>query len=116
MSTPGGPPAVRGTVLQRLRRFVPYFRGSGWALPCMVAATTLAALTEPVIPALMKPLLDDGFKGGAFSLWLVPAALLGLFALRGLAGFVAQYSLAYMANQAMVALRRRLFGTLQAAP
>ena len=116
MSTPGSPPAVRGTVLQRLRRFVPYFRGSGWALPCMVAATTLAALTEPVIPALMKPLLDDGFKGGAFSLWLVPAALLGLFALRGLAGFVAQYSLAYMANQAMVALRRRLFGTLQAAP
>ena len=117
MSTPDGArPAIRGTVLQRLRRFAPYFRGSGWALPCMVIATTLAALTEPVIPALMKPLLDDGFKGGAFSLWLVPAALLGLFALRGLAGFVAQYSLAYMANQAMVALRRRLFGTLQAAP
>ncbi len=113
---PGSTPAVRRTVLQRLRRFAPYFRGAGWALPCMVAATTLAALTEPVIPALMKPLLDEGFKGGSFSLWLVPAALLGLFALRGLAGFVAQYSLAYMANQAMVALRRRLFGTLQAAP
>ncbi len=57
----GNPNAARGTVLQRLRRFVPYFRGSGWALPGMVIATTLAALTEPVIPALMKPLLDDGF-------------------------------------------------------
>ncbi len=115
-AAPAGTPASRGTVLQRLRRFLPYFRGAGWALPSMVLATVLAAITEPVIPALMKPLLDDGFKGGAFSLWVVPAALMGLFALRGLAGFVAQYSLAYMANQAMVALRGRLFATLQAAP
>ena len=115
-AAPAGAPAARGTVWQRLRRFLPYFSGSGWALPCMVLATVLAAVTEPVIPALMKPLLDDGFKGGAFSLWVVPAALMGLFALRGLAGFVAQYSLAYMANQAMVALRGRLFATLQAAP
>jgi len=111
-----GGTAPDASVLQRLRRFAPYFRGAGWALPAMVMATVLAALTEPVIPALMKPLLDEGFKGGSFSLWLVPAALLGLFALRGLAGFVAQYSLAYMANQAMVALRRRLFAKLLDAP
>jgi subfamily B ATP-binding cassette protein MsbA len=111
-----GGTAPGASVLQRLRRFAPYFRGAGWALPAMVMATVLAALTEPVIPALMKPLLDEGFKDGSFSLWLVPAALLGLFALRGLAGFVAQYSLAYMANQAMVALRRRLFAKLLDAP
>ena len=104
------------SVPQRLRRFAPYFSGAGWARPAMVMATVLAALTEPVIPALMKPLLDEGFKGGSFSLWLVPAALLGLFALRGLAGFAAQYSLAYLANQAMVALRRRLFAKLLDAP
>ncbi len=109
-------PQPKATVLARLRRFAPYFSGSGWALPAMVGATVTAALTEPVIPALMKPLLDQGFKGGSFSLWLVPAALMGLFALRGIAGFVAQYSLAYMANQAMVALRRRLFAKLLEAP
>lgn len=93
----------------RLRRLVPYFRGSRLALPCTVIATVVAAVTEPVIPAPMEPLLDHGFQGGAFSLWMVPLALLGLFALRGVAGFVAQYSLAYMANQAMVALRQALF-------
>lgn len=100
----------------RLRRLVPYFRGSRLALPCTVIATVVAAVTEPVIPALMKPLLDHGFQGGAFSLWMVPLALLGLFALRGVAGFVAQYSLAYMANQAMVALRQALFERLLVAP
>ncbi len=100
----------------RLARFVPYFRGSGWAVPGMVIATTVAAVTEPVIPALMKPLLDRGFQGGTLYLWIVPVALIGLFALRGLAGFIAQYSLAYMANQAMVTLRTRLFGRLLDAP
>ena len=50
-----GGTAPGASVLQRLRRFAPYFRGAGWALPAMVMATVLAALTEPVIPALMKP-------------------------------------------------------------
>src|SRR6185369_867153 len=100
----------------RLARLFPYFRGAGWAMPGMVTATTIAAVTEPAIPALMKPLLDRGFQGTSFSLWLVPLALIGLFAVRGLAGFIAQYSLAYMANHAMVTLRGRLFSRLLDAP
>jgi subfamily B ATP-binding cassette protein MsbA len=100
----------------RLARFVPYFRGAGWSLPAMIVATVTAALTEPVIPALMKPLLDHGFQGGSLNLWIVPVALMGLFAIRGVAGFVAQYSLAFMANQAMVALRGKLFNRLLDAP
>ena len=100
----------------RLKRLFPYFRGTGPALPLMLAAITLVALTEPMIPALMKPLLDRGFQAGSLNLWLVPVALMGLFAVRGSAGFVAQYSLAHMANHAMVALRGRLFSRLLDAP
>jgi ATP-binding cassette, subfamily B, bacterial MsbA len=100
----------------RVQRLFPYFSGTGWAMTAMITATTVAAVSEPVIPALMKPLLDRGFHGEAFNLWLVPLALMGLFALRGLAGFIAHYSLAYMANQAMVTLRTRLFGRLLDAP
>ncbi|MCY7318769.1 MAG: lipid A export permease/ATP-binding protein MsbA [Ramlibacter sp.] len=110
------PPAAPRPVWPRLARFLPYFRGSGWALPGMVAAVVMAAVTEPVIPALMKPLLDRGFQAGSLALWVVPVALMGLFAVRGIAGFVAQYSLAYMANHAMVTLRARLFGRLLDAP
>ena len=39
------------TLRGRIARFVPYFRGAGWALPGMIIATTVAAVTEPVIPA-----------------------------------------------------------------
>jgi subfamily B ATP-binding cassette protein MsbA len=103
-------------VWPRLARFFPYFRGTGRALPGMIFATIIAAVTEPVIPALMKPLLDRGFQAGSLNLWIVPVALMGLFAVRGVAGFVAQYSLAFMANHAMVTLRARLFRRLLDAP
>jgi subfamily B ATP-binding cassette protein MsbA len=116
MTNPEQTAPVKRPLWPRLARFVPYFRGSGWAVPGMVIATTVAAVTEPVIPALMKPLLDKGFQGGTLYLWMVPVALMGLFAVRGLAGFIAQYSLAYMANQAMVQLRTKLFGRLLDAP
>jgi ATP-binding cassette, subfamily B, bacterial MsbA len=101
---------------QRLRRLIPYFRGTGLYMQLLVLATVVGALTEPVVPALMKPLLDKGFRGGDLNLWLVPLALMGLFAIRGVAGFVAQYSLATMANQAMVSLRGTLFGRVLDAP
>ncbi|ROZ68613.1 lipid A export permease/ATP-binding protein MsbA [Ramlibacter sp. WS9] len=100
----------------RIAQLLPYFKGAGWSMPGLLIATIVVALTEPVIPALMKPLLDRGFQGGTLYLWVVPVALLGLFGIRGLAGFIAQYSLAYMANHAMVRLRSRLFGRLLDAP
>ncbi len=114
--TDGPQDGVARPLWPRLARFAPYFRGSGWALPAMLLAVITAALTEPVIPALMKPLLDRGFQAGSLSLWIVPVALMGLFAIRGVAGFVAQYCLAFMANQAMVALRGKLFRRLLDAP
>ena len=109
-------PDVVRALWPRVKRLFPYFSGTGGAMSAMITATTVAAVSEPVIPALMKPLLDRGFQGAAFNLWLVPLALMGLFAIRGLAAFIAHYSLAYMANQAMVTLRSRLFGRLLDAP
>ena len=47
----------------RLRRLAPYFLGAKrpWAIATL--ATIVAAATEPLIPALLKPLLDQGFTG-----------------------------------------------------
>ena len=76
------------------------------------AGAAIAAATEPAIPALMKPLLDAGFQQGALPLWLVPVAIIGLFALRGCAGFMAQYGLAWAANRGMLSLRQAMFARL----
>jgi ATP-binding cassette, subfamily B, bacterial MsbA len=63
----------------------------------------------------MKPLLDRGFQAGKLALWIVPVALLGLFAIRGAAGFCAHYSLAAMSNRTMLTLRKSLFEVIQTA-
>jgi subfamily B ATP-binding cassette protein MsbA len=96
-------------VLQRISRIVPYFRSGRRGIVAAGLASLVAALTEPALPALMKPLLDKGFVGSGIPMWLVPVAIIGLFTLRGLAGFVAQYALTWAANQASQALRMRLF-------
>jgi subfamily B ATP-binding cassette protein MsbA len=72
-------------------------------------ASLVGALTEPLIPAMLKPLLDQGFTAGALPLWLVPVAIIGTFALRGAAGFIAQYALSWAAHRGVQALREALF-------
>jgi ATP-binding cassette, subfamily B, bacterial MsbA len=103
------------TLGSRLKRLLPYCSGNGLYFLIMAVAVVTAALTEPLIPALMQPLLDRGFQAGKLALWTVPVALLGLFAIRGIAGFCAQYSLAAMSNRTMLSLRKQLFEVLQTA-
>jgi subfamily B ATP-binding cassette protein MsbA len=80
-----------------------------------VLGSVVTAATEPMIPALMSQLLDKGFTAGKLALWMVPAAIIGLFALRSLSGFVAQYGLAWTANRAVLSLRQKMFARLLAA-
>jgi ATP-binding cassette, subfamily B, bacterial MsbA len=100
------------TLSQRVARIAPYFRDSRRGLATVVLAALVGASTEPLIPALMQPLLDSGFKAGTLPLWLVPVVLIGLFAVRGLAGFAAQYGLAWVANRGTAAMRTAMFERL----
>ncbi len=110
MSSPPLPPAP--ALKARLARIAPYFADSQAGVAMVVAAAIVGAATEPMIPALMQPLLDSGFKAGTLPLWLVPVVLIGLFAVRGLAGFTAQYGLAWVANRGTLAIRKAMFERL----
>ncbi|VTU27505.1 Lipid A export ATP-binding/permease protein MsbA [Variovorax sp. RA8] len=92
-----------------------WFGGSRhwWALGLVCAL--IAAVTEPLMAAMLKPLLDRGFTRGQLPLWAIPVAVILLFAVRGLAQFVSQYALARIANEGMQRLRRVLFERLLAA-
>ena len=103
------------TLLQRLARLVPYLKDSRRGLIAAAIGSAIGAATEPAIPELMRPLLDQGFSGRSLPLWLVPVAIIGLFAVRGVAGFVAQYGLAWSANRAVLQLRQAMFSRLLAA-
>ncbi|MGI4777443.1 MAG: lipid A export permease/ATP-binding protein MsbA [Janthinobacterium lividum] len=114
---PSAPPGdnARPTLFRRLARLMTWFAGSRrwWAIALGAALT--AAITEPLMPALLKPLLDRGFTQGQLSLWMVPTFIIVLFAVRGVAQFVSQYALARIANEGMQRLRRVLFERLLSA-
>ncbi len=101
--------------LSRMRRLWPYFGKQQGAWGLAILATLIAAATEPLIPALFKPLLDEGFAENSLPLWMVPTAVIGIFFVRGLAFFVSQYALARIANDGMQAMREALFGRLMQA-
>ena len=103
------------TLLQRFRRLAPYLQASRRGLVAAAVGSVVGAATEPAIPALMRPLLDKGFGAGQLPLWMIPVAIIGLFLLRGVAGFVAQYGLAWTANRAVLQLREAMFGRLLVA-
>ena len=98
--------------LKRMQRLWPFFgkQRAVWLLALF--ATLVAAGTEPLIPALFKPLLDEGFAEKSLPLWWVPTAVIGIFLVRGAAFFVSQYALARIANDGMQALREALFQRL----
>jgi subfamily B ATP-binding cassette protein MsbA len=95
-----------------LRWLAPYFGKARGAWAAAVLATIVASVTEPLLPALMKPLLDRGFKPGGIALWMVPASLLLLFTVRGLAGFLADLALAKITQDGLLSLRRDMFARL----
>ncbi len=103
------------TLLQRLKRLWPYFANAKGAMVMAAVATAIGASTEPLIPAMLKQLLDRGFTDGNIELWMVPVAIMGLFAVRGTAVFLGQYALAYTANLGLFNMRKAMFRTFNEA-
>jgi len=102
-------PFPQRSIAQRLLRFWPYFQSAKAGIVLAAICSVVGALTEPLIPALLKTLLDRGFAQGDIPLWMVPVALMGLFGIRGLAGFLAQYALSHTASLGLLNLRRAMF-------
>jgi subfamily B ATP-binding cassette protein MsbA len=103
----------REIYLRLLGHVRPYWKGFALTL----AATALAAATEPLFPALMKPLLDKGFGQGSND-WLawLPAAITGIFVLRGVAGFLAGYGMSWVSTHVTTDLRQLMFERLMRLP
>ena len=101
--------------MARLRRVYAYFALQPRLWVYAVLATLVGALTEAAVPAMLKPLLDRGFTESSLPLWMVPAAVLFMFILRGVSQFAAQYTLARIANDGMFRLRNDIFARLMNA-
>ena len=99
--------------LRLLRYVMPYWRMFALAILTMV----LVAATEPLFPAMMKPLLDGSFVNkDATTIRYIPFALVGLFLVRGVFGFASDYALSWVSNRVVFDLRAEMFGRLVNLP
>jgi subfamily B ATP-binding cassette protein MsbA len=103
---------MTGIDTKTLRWLLPYFAASKKLWIAAALATVVSSMTDPMLPALMKQLLDRGFDSEGFPLWSVPLAVLVLFAVRGTAGFLADLALARITQDGLLAMRRDMFARL----
>jgi ATP-binding cassette, subfamily B, bacterial MsbA len=102
----------RLSLLKRLQALKPYFSGTLWAFVLSALGAAVGGACEGGVAWLMKPLVDNGLLRPEFPLWVIPVAIIVLFTVRGLAGFVVNYTLAWAANRATLRLRARMFERL----
>ena len=95
--------------LSKLRSIAPYFSGTQWAFVASGIGAALAGACEGAVAWMMKILVDSGVQTPAFPLWAIPIAIVVIFTVRGLAGFVVDYTLAWSANHATMRMRARMF-------
>jgi len=103
--------------LQLYLRLMRYAKNYWLAFIVAFSAMVFMAATEAAFPAMMKPLLDQGFVGvQSFQVWWVPVAVLLIFFLRGLAGFVSVYAMQWLANNILRDIRQQMFDKLLLLP
>jgi subfamily B ATP-binding cassette protein MsbA len=75
------------------------------------------AATEPLFAAMMKPLLDGTFiERDMDTVRLMPVLLVGVFLVRGVAGFVNHYCLSWVGRRVVADLRQAMFDHLLRSP
>ena len=99
--------------LRLLGSVKPYWR----IFALSILGMAVAAITEPLLPVLLKTMLDGTFvnKDEAV-IRLMPPAILAIFFVRGLATFVANYTITWVGNKVVADLRNEMFGKLLSLP
>ena len=78
---------------------------------CMI----ISAATEPLFPAMMKPMTEGKFTQEG-QLWVVPAIIVAIFVLKGVLSFVSDYTMAWVANHVVQDLRNAMFARMVRLP
>jgi subfamily B ATP-binding cassette protein MsbA len=106
-------PNNRALYFRLLSYVKPHWKVFAMAVVGMVGT----AATEPVFPAIMKYLLDHGFKTPDQRLiWLIPVGMVTLFLVRGVLSFCTSYLMTWLSTRLIADLRRQMFAKILTLP
>lgn len=102
-------PSDRALYLRLLTYVRPHWRAFALAVVFMLGT----AATEPVFPAILQRLLDNGFKTtDGEMVWLIPLGIVALFAVRAVFTFSTGYLMAWVSSRVVRDIRRELFARM----
>lgn len=82
-----------------------------------ILGMAITAATEPLLPALLKPMLDGAFvHEDNLVIRLTPLIILLIFFVRGVASFIGTYAIAWVGNKVVMDLREDMFHKLLTLP
>jgi ATP-binding cassette, subfamily B, bacterial MsbA len=100
-------------------RLLSYVRPYAGVFALALLAMIGTAITEPLFPALMKPMLDGGFAAGKTAS-LPPSvfavAIIAIFAVRGILSMLSSYAISWVSNRVVLDLRAAMFARLVRMP
>ena len=99
---------------RRLLRHVAPYRG---VFAVAILGAIIVALTEPALPAIMKPLFDGVFvaRDSEVIRWM-PLAIIGIVLVRAVGEYAASYCIAWVGTRLVMDLRREMFARLLELP
>lgn len=90
-----------------IKEALPYWK---IAVIAMLAMTATAAM-EPLLPALMAPLIDESLIGkDPSALIQIPLLIVAVFVIKGISEYVASVSSQYVAHRTVADIRSEVFG------
>jgi subfamily B ATP-binding cassette protein MsbA len=99
------------------RRLMGYARPYWRMFALSIVGMVFYAATEPAFAAMMKPLLDGTFIDRDMdTVRLMPVLLIGIFLVRGVAGFINSYCLSWVGRRVVADLRQAMFDHLLRSP
>lgn len=109
-ATPSTSYTRQRTDWQVYRRLLTYIRPHLVVFIIAILGLVGYAIADAGMAYVMKPLLDDGFtRRDEDMILLLPLLIVGLFVLRGGAGFISNYGMAYVGLRVITTLREQTF-------
>lgn len=111
------PPVRPGSGRVIYRRLLGYVQPYRRMFYYSIGGMLVFAATEPAFAAMIRPLLDGSFVDrDPRVVRIMPIALVGIFMVRGVAGFINDYCLKWVGRRVVADLRQEMFAHLLRAP
>ena len=111
-------PEIRtATSFEIYKRLLAYVRPHWRIFAVAILGMVLTAAMEPIFPAILKRLMDNGFVArDPAELVTVPLIMVGVFLAKGCFTFVTAFALAHITGHIVMKLRQEMFGRLLSLP